>query len=613
MILLAIAIFIMYRTETAIFRPEKVIPPEVAPLQRFVDDCLTITATDGIRLLAANGGFIRFPQEIQYDPRSYISNSPLPDTKYPLWRYKGQFRIPPEQYMVDDLKYYIESNLGDCLQNLDAFRNMFEIETENISLDIELENTGVYVKMLYPLTMTITQKEQVFNLDEFESFIPLRLKTLYDLANEIMDNENNNLFIERRAIDLISLDPDIPYTDMEFTCQPKMWRVDEVTEKFKLLLENNLPLIRVDKTKYRPVPDDQPYVANHFIWDVTSVKYPTTHVSFSYDPGWPLDFYVSPNKGLILTSNPGRGQDLLSFLCIHMWHFTYDARFPVLATITDDAAKNRESLTFNFAFDAGINSNLPDASNFGSNPFVFDSFSDSESSFCAETPYHILTVHTFENISTDEYGDLTKDIADVNISYTCIRYKCNMGQTEWSFRGAVSILSKEFPFCVNGVLRGSKEGYEDTYTFVSTDKEKKVDLYLNPIVNKDVEVVKHYKLSLQIEEELDNDENAYIKITRKNSTFTSGALYPPIEDMSQIKLLAKWDYTYDVEIFLLDDTGIIGGYKGEWTPAWTELKDAYKIKFHVLEMPYTQDIEEQYEFYTSLDSLSNTIPKPEII
>ena len=77
----------------------------------------------------------------------------------------------------------------------------------------------------------------------------------------------------------------------------------------------------------------------------------------------------------------------------------------------------------------------------------------------------------------------------------------------------------------------------------------------------------------------------------------SSSVYSPdeeslVEDLSKLKLLAKWDYEYDLEVYLVTDDGITGGYVGEWKPIWSKLKNAKEIKFHVIEWPYTEEEEE---------------------
>jgi hypothetical protein len=613
-ILLLIALFLAYQRQLAIFKPEPgvVVPPEVAPLKRFVENCVETTSEEGIRLIAANGGYIRFPDEINNNPFSAINSNPLfPDIKVPLWRYRGRTRIPDEDSMAADLEYYIEENLDTCLNDLTAFEGLFEINKGEIAATVELLGDGVSVELDYPLEIIQAAKNQTTKIDKFETVIPLRLKTLYGLAKQVMEKEDNDLFLELTTIDLMALDPDIPYTDIEFTCEPKTWYVEDVRNKLKHLLRTDLPLIRVEKTKFEPVPQDRPYEAQHFIWEVSSLRYPDTHVSFTYDEAWPFEFYVRPNYGPLLRSNAQQGQEILSLLCMHLWHFTYDARFPVMATVTDDVARGHDSLTFNFGIEVGVNHNQPDTANFGISSFDFEQATVDER-FCSESVTNILSVHTFENVSTEEYGDLLQEIPGVNISYTCIRLRCDMGQSKLVF-GNIAWLQADFPYCINGVLRGEKEGYDDSYIFVSTDQEKTVDLYLTPVVKKGIRVVKHYLIGDRIEEAepLEEDEMAIVTLKRKNQTY-SEAIYPPVEGITELKMLGKWDYTYDVNVYLMDDDGIKGGYRADWTPAWTELKDSDEIVFHVLERPYTEDPAEQYLFITNIKEDSAALPLPEL-
>ncbi len=283
-----------------------------------------------------------------------------------------------------------------------------------------------------------------------------------------------------------------------------------------------------------------------------------------------------------------------------------------MVTITDEEARRHEKYTFNFAFEAGIKHNQPDKTNFGVTEFAFEPRGRAEE-FCLESASNLLTVHTFENVSTEEYGELHEEIAGVNLTYTCIRLKCPIGETEWQFRGAVASLTEEFPYCVNGVLRGAKPGYEESFIFVTTDQEKTVDLYLNPITTKDITVVRHRVLGERVDQEepLEDDQTAIITIKRKD--FESTTFYPPIEGIEALRLLGKWNYDYEIEINLADDRTILGGYKGNWTVPWDELKTAKEIKFHVVEFPFTRIPERQFEYISQLPETSKKVPKPELI
>jgi len=179
-ILLLTTIFILYRNQVTIFKPEIIIPTEVEPVKNYIEDCIYVTAEEGIRLLGANGGFIRFPDSIDNDPSASITTNPFfKDIKTPLWRYRGQTRIPSEAQMIADLEYYIEENLNTCMLDLEPFQALFSIEKGNTSVKVELIDDGVLVELNYPLKLVLGQKNQTTTINQFTSLVPLRLKHIY--------------------------------------------------------------------------------------------------------------------------------------------------------------------------------------------------------------------------------------------------------------------------------------------------------------------------------------------------------------------------------------------------------------------------------------------------
>ncbi|MBD3248738.1 hypothetical protein GF336_01715 [Candidatus Woesearchaeota archaeon] len=624
-IILLTATIAFYITQrTAVVKPERVVPPEVEPISDFIDNCVEIVGEECVRLLAANGGYLEFPPEVKNNPEASIRFSPLADTRVPLWSYQGLTAIPSQQKMEYDIEQYLDENLPSCLNNLDQFRQQFDInETENITTEAELTDNGVSIEVTYPLEIESKIRKQKIPIETFRADIPLRLKTVYELAKTILEQENEDAKLEELTLELITLDPQLPYTDMEFSCSPKVWYVNEVRDRLSKLLTADIPLIKIENTDYLPVPDSRPYEKNHFIWDITERKYPTTAVSFTYDQRWPLDMYIRPSDGNLLKSNSQKGFDLLGFFCMHLWHFTYDVKYPVKVTITDEAADGHDRLDFNFGFDVLINHNQPDRSSFGIESFDFEQLPQ-DVQYCEETRTHEMTVTTYDNISTETYGDLLETIKDVNISYTCLRRTCNMGET-----GNFGELRARFPYCINGILRGTKEGYAPAMKFVSSNEPKDVELHLTPI--KEIEnykVVKHYMHTPGIAQEL--SENEMTAITVKRNTLQSSGIYAPekieaFEDIEEIEdvdttplpitLLRGGefqDYTYDITIYLISGDIMTGGYKGQWTVPSEALEDSDEIVFHVYEWPYTQTTEKIAGHMAKIAEYSAEIPAPEL-
>jgi len=611
-LLLSVALFLFLRQEVSVFKPETVVPPEIVPINQYILDCVDSIARDGANTIGANGGYIDFPIEIETDAESYVPSIPISPVKTALWFYRGQIRVPPLNYITAELEDYIDENLPACLQGFESFRTTFNItELGDISVKVELSEESFDVDVNYPLDIILKAREQKFFLEDFSVTVPYRIKKMYEFATKIMQEELATRFLETKTIDIIALDPAIPYTGSEFSCMPKTWEMKDIEDRLKLLLSVTFPQITVERTSYEPIPRSRPYMQNHYVWDLTEEKYPDTHASFSYDTLWPFELFIRPNSGKTLRSNANRGQDLLSFICIQIWHFTYDVRYPVLVTLKDDATRTHEDYVFNFAFDVSINHNMPDKSNFASSTFSFDT-AGKEDEFCREVQTNRLTVYTFENVSTEEAGDLTTEIDRVNITYTCIRLKCPVGQSEWQFRGAVSYISEEMPVCINGVLRGEKEGYEPAEMFVSTNTEKSVDLYLTPYIEVPVTIFKQPEASTDKITSFTEDDSALITVERKD--FKSDAVYSQ-EAQGDLKLLAKWNHAYNLTIFLSDGDTIRVGYKATWTPDWEKLKDAKEIRFYVLERPYTEDVTKLAQILEGMDQLvlEYNIIAPQII
>ncbi len=231
-----------------------------------------------------------------------------------------------------------------------------------------------------------------------------------------------------------------------------------------------------------------------------------------------------------------------------------------------------------------------------------------ESEYCARR-VHDITVLTYDNVSINGQEDYI-EIEDVELSFTCLKYRCELGKTEWVYGGAIASLTAKFPYCVLGILRGKKEGYKDTHIFMSSERPTTVSLYLTPVKEiKTYEVVKHPDFNPLEEKPLTEEESAMITISRPGHS-TYGA--HPVEADLALSFLAEADFNYSIQIYLTDDDGIKGGYTGVWTPSWSQLRDAERIKFHVI-YPMDADEDKKLEFITTLADVSAQVPEPEII
>ncbi len=607
LILLSTAL-IIYLRRPAITPETIVVPEQVVPIKEYVETCLESTAETGISIAASNGGYIYFPDEISRNPRAHLP-SLIDNVMTPYWYYDGSSRIPSESLIAFQISEYIRLNLPECLANFSAFEEQYDIEeTGNMSVSTDLGEEAVIVNLDYPLNIREKLNMTSVEFKDFTTSVNVRLKKAYELAREILDRENEQTFFEDLTVDLIALDNSIPDTGFEVRCVPRIWQMSELKDKLKTLLRANLPFVKFANTEYIPIPsgDDWEYMRNHYVWTFSENKYPGMHVALTYDENWPMLFYARPSSSGMLRSNPIMGQDILSWICFHLWHFTYDVVYPVQITIVDEETKRHKELVFNYAFEVSVNHNRGDRSNFALEVLPAAEIPIAEE-YCSVTDKEI-TVYTVNNVTKD-------DVEDVNISFTCGRLRCDMGETELLGYGVAAGLTKQFPFCVNGILKGSKEGYEDSATFLSTGTEKAVTLEMIPIkMIEKYKVAKHKQTEPEFEEALADDEQAIITITPAGRKEQSFGMYPEEEGAAlPLKFYADGDFTYNVSIYLIKDDMITGGYKGQWAVEWEDMKDADLIRFHVIEQwPETSDEIEQYLFIQALEDYSEEVPEPEL-
>ena len=623
-ILLAIFIIVYSRRESIMKR--ELINPEMVPIQDYVDSCTEDLAREALEIIGLTGGYIYFPKRVKNNPRSYLSLSPVKELGNPYWWYYGRSAIPSLEFIESQISRYVKENLAKCINNFSAFYNKYNvIELGGYDVVTKIGEDDVMVTTIYPIEVQNKFNKTIAKLQRYIVRIPIRLKKVYTLAREIMESENRDYFIERKTIDLISMDRDIPTTGTEIGCGKKRWLVSDVENKIRRLLEINLPFIKIRGTKFSRdeiipfSPDPNPYSVvdrynesyynYHYIWDIGDNVDNNMRVSFGYDKNWDMDFYVRPKRGQVLESNAQRGAQLLSLLCLRIWHFTYDIIFPVKVTIVDEKTENNERYSFSFAFMASINHNQADRSNFAIDIFeTKDEYTSEE--FCRDVTNEI-TIHAIEDVP----GGI--DIRGVNISFTCGKFVCPMGLTESDFEsGGLPVLRKKFPYCVNGVLRGKKKGYEEAEMFIQTDRPRSYYLKMTPVRYLNVSVVKHKIVgdSVGMAKRLDSNEKAVISIKNNEKKFEVNSVYPVEES---IRLLDKDNFDYDVEIYLSDNGTteggyrIKGGYKGKWTVSYNALRLANNVTFHLVEGDFKSD-EEKYLFFATLDKYSKKIPFPEL-
>ncbi len=90
--------------------------------------------------------------------------------------------------MEQELSSYVNRALPECIENLDAFRDMgFEFEFGEINTKTTINENNVEFKIDYPIT--IIKGESKAEISEFYKMIPVRLGHIHTISKEIVGKE----------------------------------------------------------------------------------------------------------------------------------------------------------------------------------------------------------------------------------------------------------------------------------------------------------------------------------------------------------------------------------------------------------------------------------------
>lgn len=627
LLLLALLLVIFVKKEMISFNIGDIVPTEKGKVESLIISCLEEVGNDALFTIGLQGGYIDIAPEIINNNDLHLRISPM--HVVPYWAQKNLINIPSLDEIKIEMDQYIEKNVRECLFAGEPFQEEYDIsERSDLTSDTEIVDNKVLFNLNWNVEIRTKGGEVVTEVINHIGESPVKLKKIHEVATRIIEKEMETLKLEDLTQDLISLDHlDVPLAGMEISCSKRTWEVNEVKKTLLEMIRLNLRELKVEGTDYVEFPKELTYYQNHYTWNVgEEFDYPEIGIIFNFDSSYPYSFGVTPLAGTKMRSSQLGGSDLLSFLCIQIWKFTYDLIYPVLVKIKDETT----GYNFNIALTVHLIRNLPDRSEIVARPSYFLG-SDTNDDYCGirDIP---MTVQTYELVENEETGVYNREpLENVDTSYTCLRYRCEMGTTEYGFTGLgdVAAYTMNFPYCASGILRGEKKGYKEHWKRVATTAGETVELNLMPTyqlpLNK-IKVVKHEFTDLNnvgSAKELDNGEIVLLKLTshKKNdpvnlpfhevTTTISKTTDEEVLGEETIEFLAKADFGYEVEITVLEEESFVGGYKGKWVVPWDQLVSADEITFHVVSREKANE-NEMFELMLGLDQFSTAVPIPEI-
>jgi hypothetical protein len=322
----------------------------------------------------------------------------------------------------------------------------------------------------YPIK--ITREDVEHEIENFFVALPVSLKRIYEFAVEITETQNQNKFLERQALNLITafsaLDSDSlpPKTEVEFNFMGgTIWSKSKTKESVENILSSYVSAIQIPFTQnyeQRFFPGEDIRTAFYAMEPPVNLdlKYEDMAVRFDYLGWWPIYFDLNCNGDLCMPESANN--PLLSVVGLQRYDFVYDISFPVVVDITEPDAFFEEGYSFKFALEANLRNNEAITSEFPGYDVGFES---------ARTQLCDLEMRNSGDITIKTKDRYSKSpIPEVDVVYTCGTESCPIGRTDDNGN-----LIEKFPVCTGGIISFINQDYMFTAQAFNT-KSKKEDL-----------------------------------------------------------------------------------------------------------------------------------------
>lgn len=621
-VLLAVGVIFYLRSEVSILKPGGIFSFKTTAVSTYVDSCLNDVSEKGLILLGDQGGYIEIPENIARDRKAGIWLDSKGVAVIPFWYYKGQQRIPSMDNMEEELEVYVEEGLIDCLDNLEDFQK--EYSTEEIrELDVKTKIGRKSVTFEAEYVLKVKSKDESTSSSDIGRSgveIDVNLKEMHDLATEITSSESVDMYFEKMTIDLMSMNPDIPFTGLEFHCGSLIWTIDSIKDELKYMLTQMVPQIRFRNTDYAPfleaeevyerfkeygiqdfydenypertLPRDA-YAYNRLLFNVSRNDYSDLKAMAYYNPSWSMDIYARPSNRGILKSNSMRGPaEYLRFLCINMYHFTYDVMYPLEIIIHDPESLYGTGFNFRFALPVTINHNEGDKTDFGVSVFDIPAIEEAACDELGDREVSVRVTGLVDGISNME-------VKGANISYNCIRFICDLGKTG-ADDGVYKLVTQLPSGCDNGYIEVEKSGY--AFKRMQLLDEDSITVPIDKLKTVKVKVEKYLSSAPTFPLELRSTEQAMISVEDNESFADYVVVSRDLEEEPTLDLFEEGG-EYFLNIFLMDEDGndIKGGYIYNWSVSFNDLLGVDEVLFKIYEQEQSPESdEESFEFITQL-------------
>ena len=423
---------------------KKGVPVNIQPIETTLLTCLEDDVLTGVDVLESQGGYIELPEfEPGSDFMPFSSQLNFLGNPIPYWYYVSgnnikREQVPSKEFMEDELENFIDSQIQNC--DLEKYYSEgYKISIGAPESNVIIRDKDIKVELKMDLGINFGEESAI--IIEHNKIVKSNLGNLYDSAKSVYEHEQNNLFLEKYAVDNLRLYA--PVDGVEITCSPLHWNADEVFAELGENIETNTLALRNSGKEN-----------NYFVLDLPVS--PEYEVRFINSRDWARTFEVEPSEENLLLVNPVGNQPDLGILgfCYVPYHFVYNIKYPVLVQISKDQE------TFQFPMAVVIQGNNPREP-------LDATASEAESIELCENKNTQIKINVFDSNSNP---------VDAEISYECFGERCRIGET------SSGNLESDFPQCVNGFVVAKAKGFKKAQeTFSTIQDGSSLNIYLDKV------------------------------------------------------------------------------------------------------------------------------------
>lgn len=414
------------------------VPSSLNPPYEYMISCVENKILQSVKIMQSQGGYLQLPELEQGSYNIPFSSQLDFMGKIPYWYYISgsgleKQQVPTKDLMENQLEQVVEESLNECdFQNF--FSQGFEIELGEPSSTVSIKEKSIDVAL--KLDFSISKGEEKVLIKTHKISVSSDFGGLYNSAVKVYDYQNENLFLERYAIDVLRFYA--PVDGAEISCSPKIWVLQAIFSEIRGAVEANTFFLKKGTKEY------------------FSVDIPVNEeVKFLSFQNWPMVLESAPSKGNFLVAEPVGNQPGLGVLgfCYVPYHFVYDLKYPVLIQI-----KKGDEI-FQFPIVVVIEKNVARKS------LATESVLEPVSEICSykNTPIQVKVV------------DYNNNPVEAKISYDCLNEMCEIGQT------SSGVLQENFPQCNQGKIIVEAQGFETEDYIFSTIDSGNVQISLDKI------------------------------------------------------------------------------------------------------------------------------------